>query len=234
MKSSPSTNVSTHFLSSPSSCDPRHTTHAGAIMSIHATRTVLALSFTVLATACGPKAVRGGEGTANPNLDQGAMSTTLDKVDIEDLVKKNSDALFASPFWARDVQQSGENPIVAIWPIENHTSEHLDDQMLNLLSQLETTLVNSAAVSVVSRERQAQMAEEVGVQQGAAFDPATAAAVGKQLGAKYYFTGKLTSTDERMKKERRVQYALFLQVLEVETSLIKFQHQSERTKAIVR
>ena len=197
-------------------------------------RLALALTLALPALACGPKAVRGGEGTENPNLDQGAMSTTLDKVDIDDLVKKNMDALFASPFWARDVQQAGEAPIVAIWPIENHTSEHLDDQMLNLLSQLETTLVNAGTVSVVSRERQAQMAEEVGVQQGAAFNPTTAAAVGKQLGAKYYFTGKLTSTDERMKGERRVQYALFLQVLEVETSLIKFQFQSERTKAIVR
>ncbi|MEE9385082.1 MAG: hypothetical protein V3V08_16880 [Nannocystaceae bacterium] len=202
--------------------DPRHLLFA------------LALAATVAASACGPKAVRGGEGTANPNLDQAAMSTTLDKVDIDDLVKKNTDNLFISPFWARDVRGAGEAPIVAIWPIENHTSEHLDDQMLNLLSQLETTLVNSGLVSVVSRERQAAMAEEVGVQQGGAFDPNTAAKIGRQIGAKYYFTGKLTASDERMKGERRVQYSLFVQVLEVETSLIKFQFQSERTKAIVR
>ena len=30
---------------------------------------------------CKPKAVRGGPGTDNPNLDEGAMSTTLDRVD---------------------------------------------------------------------------------------------------------------------------------------------------------
>lgn len=188
----------------------------------------------VAVAACGPKAVRGGEGTENPNLDNAAMSTGLDRVDIEDLVKKNLDAMMTSPWWARDVQAAPQAPIVAIWPIKNATTEHLDDQMLQLLSQIETVFVNSGAVTVVSRERQAEMAAEVGVQNTDVFDPATAAKLSRQLGAKYYITGKLTGTDERTKKERRVQYNLFLQVIEVETSAIKFQFSSERTKALVR
>jgi len=186
------------------------------------------------ATACQPKAVRGGEGTENPNLDDGAMSTTLDRVDIEDLVSKNLNAMMSSPFWGRDIQGAAEPPVVAIWPIKNATSEHIDDQMLQLLSNIETTLVNSGAVNVVSRERQAEMAAEVGVQNTATFDPAMAAKLGRQIGAKYFVTGKITSTDERTKKERRLQYSLFLQVIEVETSMIKFQFTSERTKALVR
>ena len=47
-------------------------------------------------------------------------------------------------------------------------------------------------------------------------------------------TGKLQAVDERINGERRVQYSLFMQVIEIETSLVKFQAQSERTKAIVR
>lgn len=184
---------------------------------------------------CKPKAVRGGAGTENPNLDQGAMSTGLDRVDIEYLVNENLNAMFASAWWARDVQGSmGEPPIVAIWPIKNATSLHLDDQMLTLLSDVETTLVNSGAVSVVSRERQAEMLAEAQLQNSDMFDPATAARLGAQLGAKYYVTGKVTSNDERFDKERRVQYSLFIQVIEVETSLVKFQFTSERSKAIVR
>ena len=65
-------------------------------------------------------------------------------------------------------------------------------------------------------------------------DPATAARLGAQIGAKYYVTGKVTSNEERFDDERRVQYSLFLQVIEVETSLVKFQFTSERSKAIVR
>jgi hypothetical protein len=201
-------------------------------------RLVLTIALPVLGVGmlgCKPKAVRGGPGTENPNLDEGAMSTTLDRVDIDYLVDENLAAMFGSGWWARDIQGSmGGPPIVAIWPIKNATSMHLDDQMLMLLSQIETKMVNSGAVSVVSRERQAEMAAETQMQNSDVFDPATAARLGAQLGAKYYITGKLTSTDERLNDVRRVQYSLFIQVIEVETSLVKFQFTSERSKAIGR
>ena len=184
---------------------------------------------------CKPKAVRGGPGTDNPNLDSGAMGTGLDREDINYLVNENLNAMFASGWWARDVQGNmGDPPIVAIWPIKNATTQHLDDQMLTLLSQIETTLVNSGAVSVVSRERQAEMVAEAQLQNTDIFDPTTAARLGAQLGAKYYVTGKVTSNEERFDNERRVQYSLFIQVIEVETSLVKFQFTSERSKAIGR
>ena len=53
-------------------------------------------------------------------------------------------------------------------------------------------------------------------------------------GVDYYLTGKLQSTDERLNKERRVQYSLFMQVIEVETSAIEFQKSIERSKGIIR
>lgn len=184
------------------------------------------------ATGCGPKASRGGEGTDNPGMDNPAMSTQLDLVDVTDLVDKNLAEMSKSGWWVRDVSGAADPPVVAIWPIMNATSEHIDDQMLMLLSEIETALVNTGSVRVVSRERQHEMAEEVGVQAGGAFDPATAAQIGKQVGAKYYITGKVTSVDERLSDKRRVQYNLFLQVLEVETSMIMFQFTSKRSKQV--
>lgn len=187
-----------------------------------------------LATAgCKPKAIRGGAGTENPDFDEGAMSTGLDRKDLQDLMQKNMANLMGHPLWAT-WRGAAEPPVVAIWPIKNDTSEHLDDQMLTLLSDIETELVNSGVVSVVSRERQAEMMAEANFQQGADFDPALAAEIGRQTGAKYFITGKLQAVDERINKERRVQYTLFMQVIEVETSQLKFQAKSERTKGIVR
>jgi len=185
------------------------------------------------ATGCRPKAVRGGDGTENPGLDDAAMSTGLDRVDLQDLMKKNMAALTTSPIW-NNWKQAATPPVVAIWPIKNDTSEHLDDQMLTLLSDMETELINTGVVAVVSRERQQELMAEANMQQGQDFNPAMAAQIGRQIGAQYFLTGKLQAVDERQKGERRVQYSLFMQVLEVENSLIRFQTKSERTKAIVR
>jgi hypothetical protein len=46
-------------------------------------------------------------------------------------------------------------------------------------------------------------------------------------------TGKVFTSDERQDGERRVQYFMFIQVLEVETGQILFQHKSAVTKAII-
>ena len=193
---------------------------------------LLSVSLTA-AGGCKPKAVRGGPGTENPNLDQGAMSTTLDRRDLQELMRMNMDKLMASPWWGQVSQAPGT--IVAIWPIKNETSEHIDDQLNTLLGDMETELVNSGVVSVVSRERQAEMANEVAVQQNRSiYDPNFANQISRQLGAKYYITGKVGTVDEYFNKERRVQYTLFMQVIEVETSLVRFQNKSERSKAIVR
>ena len=193
---------------------------------------LLSVSLTA-AGGCKPKAVRGGPGTENPNLDQGAMSTTLDRRDLKELMRMNMDKLMASPWWGQVSQAPGT--IVAIWPIKNETSEHIDDQLNTLLADMETELVNSGVVSVVSRERQAEMANEVAVQQNRSiYDPNFANQISRQLGAKYYITGKVGTVDEFFNNERRVQYTLFMQVIEVETSLVRFQNKSERSKAIVR
>lgn len=184
-------------------------------------------------SGCKPKAVRGGPGTENPNLDQGAMSTTLDRRDLQELMRMNMDKLMSSPWWAQMTQTPGQ--VVAIWPFKNETSEHIDDQLNTLLADMETELVNGGTVAVVSRERQAEMANEVAVQQNRSiYDPNFANQISRQLGAKYYITGKVGSVDEFFNKERRVQYTLFMQVLETETGFVHFQYKSERTKAIVR
>ena len=65
-------------------------------------------------SGCKPKAVRGGPGTENPNLDQGAMSTTLDRRDLQELMRMNMDKLMSSPWWAQMTQTPGQ--VVAIWP----------------------------------------------------------------------------------------------------------------------
>ena len=49
----------------------------------------------------------------------------------------------------------------------------------------------------------------------------------------YLVTGKVFTTDERFEDERRVQYSLFMQVLDVETGEVLFQNKSTVTKALI-
>jgi len=200
-------------------------------------RLVLAVSlFAAVAliggSGCVARAVRGGEGTDNPDLDRPAMSVTLDRDDITYLVDDYLKSLEPSRFWQQTVKGAPQPPVVAIWPIQNATTQHLDDQMLTLLSSIETALVNTGDVAVVDRSRQEQLANEIGIQHGADFDPTSAQKLGRQLGAKYFFTGKITSVDERLNDMRRVQYSLFMQVIEIETGLIRFQNEVTRSKAV--
>ncbi len=193
---------------------------------------ILLILCSVLLISCGPSASRSGPGTGSTRIDAKALSTKLDRADIDYMVKENLDALFDSRFWIRDVEGADRAPIVAILPIRNETAEHIDDEMGILLSSIETTLVNSGDVQVVTRERQEQMIQELGMQRRPEIDSTTAGQLGKQLGAQYYVTGKLGAVAERVKKTRRMQYNLFLQLIEIETSLVKFQHESVRTKQV--
>lgn len=183
---------------------------------------------------CAARAIRGGEGTANPGLDRPAMSVTLDRDDITYLVSDYLARLETSQFWQQSIKGASTAPIVAIWPIQNATTQHLDDQMLTLLSSIETALVNTNSVLVVDRSRQQDLAREIGIQQDAIYDQRSAQRLGRQLGAQYFFTGKITSVDERLNNTRRVQYTLFLQVIEIETGLIRFQNEVARSKALQR
>lgn len=194
--------------------------------------TVFLASLMVALPGCGPKVTRGGAGTGNLKLDEKAMSIKLDQMDIDFMVKGNVEAMKGSKLWNQTILKAPSQPLVAIWPIENASTQHIDDQMDSLLSSIETHLVNTGDVGVVSQERQRKLYDELKLRQSDIYDPATAGKVGRQLGAQYFVTGKISSVEERLKSLRRVQYRLFLQVIEVETGMVKYQNETSRTKAI--
>ncbi|OHB64605.1 MAG: hypothetical protein A2Y76_13910 [Planctomycetes bacterium RBG_13_60_9] len=160
------------------------------------------------------------------------MSIGLDLKDIEYLASENVAEFKKSDIWKETILKAPTPPLVAMWPIWNATTQHIDDQIAAMLSSVETYLVNSGRIQVVSRERQQELVNELRLRQSDIYDQATAGKLGRQLGAQFFVTGKVTSVDERLKKTRRVQYSLILQVIEVETGQIKFQNEETRSKAL--
>lgn len=188
----------------------------------------------IVATSCllpacgGPRPVRGDD---VEGLDDEAMSTGLDRRDLQKMLNENMKALQSSAVVARWEKEN--RPTVAVLPFRNETTEHVDSALDSLLSDIETTLVNAGHVRVISLEHQPRLMEEVRKQYQDGFDPTKIAAWGRQVGARYVVTGKVYTTDERHEDERRVQYYMFLQVLDVETSDILFQNKTQVTKALV-
>ena len=188
----------------------------------------------VIAVGCGePQYVRD---TDEPNLDEDTMSLRLDRKDLDRLYQENAEKLFTSGVfkqWERDAA-TGKRDVVAIFPMRNETSEHIDSQLDALLSKIETDLVNQSAADVVSHENQPDLIAEVKRQQSEAYDPARLAQYGRQLGAQYFVTGKVYDSAERVDDERRVQYFMFMQVIEVATGAIKFQNEAALSKGLIK
>jgi penicillin-binding protein activator len=182
----------------------------------------------LLVIGCGPKAVRGEEVAG---LDDQAMSTGLDRRDLQKMLHENMQALQKSPVIARWQKENG--PTVSVLPLRNETTEHVDSQLDSLISDIEMTLVNAGHVQVISLESQPALMEQVRKQYQDGFDQSKIAAWGRQIGVRYVVTGKVFAADERQDKERRVQYFMFIQVLDVETSAILFQYKTSVTKALI-
>lgn len=167
-----------------------------------------------------------------PWLDTPAMSTGLDRRDLDKMFASLASDLVGSPFYVR-AGQTTPSPTIAIAPLANETSEHIDTQLDALQSKIETTLVNHGAFDVVSRERQRELMHEIKNQQQDIFAPGEAVRYGGLIGARYVVVGKVYDAAERTLDMRRVQYMAFLQVIEVETGVVRWQGETDVTKAYV-
>ena len=200
---------------------------------------VVALSVFGLAGGCAhhTRAVRGDD---EPGLDYAAMSTTLDRRDLQKMLNENMEKMRASPVVQRWMSEN--RPAVSVLPMKNETTEHIDGPLQALISDVETKLIEWGGVRVISLENQKSLMEEIQRdllneirrQYSEGFDQSQIAHWGKQIGSRYFVTGKVYTTDERVGVQRRVQYYMFMQVIDVETGEILFQNKSNVTKAIVR
>ena len=173
-------------------------------------------------------------GTDDPSIDRAAMSTSLDKDDIErslqTLLNQMRDAQVMTEWRVKAGQ--GDRQTVAVSPFINETSEHIDPQLDTMLSDTEGWLVQAQIARVVSQERQAEMIRQVEGAQHPVFDPRHIPQYGKQLGVKFFITGKVGASDERTEDARRVQYFIFMQIIDAETSEIRWQQKAYITKAL--
>jgi hypothetical protein len=188
---------------------------------------LIALSY----AGCGPRFLRSGDSS---DFESAAMSTRLDRKDLIGMFNEASKSLQSGGLmkhW-QALNRDGRQATLALLSIENQTSEHVDSSLKTLAKKLETQLINEGTVTVLSRSNQPELLKEIQNQEGKAFDQARVASMGRQLGAQYLLTGKLYDITEKSAEARRVQYFLFMQVIEVETGAIRWQIEVERLKGL--
>ncbi len=200
-------------------------------MSSFVTRLFCSIAVCAIAASLGCGGAEAVRGDDVAGLDHQAMSTGLDRRDLQKMLDENLRALQSSGAAKR--WQGEDRPAVSVLPIRNETSEHIDSSLQALISDVETQLINWGIVRVISLENQSGLMEEIRRQYAGGFDQAQVANWGKQIGARYVVTGKVFTTDERSEDARRVQYYMFMQVLSVETGEVLFQNKSAVTKALV-
>lgn len=193
---------------------------------------VLATTLFLFGVACSsdPKYVRDED---EPRLDEYTMSLRLDRRDLERLYDDTIHEMLNSSI-ARQWDQASSSPNVAIFPMRNETTEHIDKELMALLSKYETDLVNRTNAAVISHQNQPELIDEVIAQQSEVYDPTEVTQYARQMGAQYFITGRVYDAAERVDDQRRVQYFMFTQVINVETGQIHFQHESELTKGLIR
>lgn len=166
-------------------------------------------------------------------LDDAAMSTGLDRRDLERLYNENMASMTSSRWFNDMARQSGARPTAAVMPFENATTEHIENSLHALIGMVETELVQSGYFSMVAKPLREQIIEELMLQQNEMFDQSRAVSVGRQLGVSYFVTGRVVDNSERTATARRVQYFMFMQAISVETGEIVWQNRADLSKGII-
>jgi len=189
---------------------------------------LIAVLMSSLAGCSSPTYQRGSD---DPGIDEAALSTRLDRVDLDRALDQWYEQFQASKFY---LDVPAENRRVAVLEIDNDTSEFIGSALRNLIESVETQLVNGGVFDVLSNDEIARDAimEERLRSLGDAVDPETVAALGRELGVHYFVHGRVGETAEKTQDRKRIQYFLFLKVTEVATTRIVFQQRIPITKQI--
>src|SRR4051812_25521750 len=104
-------------------------------MSLRFVRPVLLLSSFVFvaagASGCGKEVVRGAN---DPSIDAHALSTGLDKEDIQRALRDTLNKLRTAPLM-NEWRTTNPQAVVAVFPFQNSTSEHIESSLDTILSE---------------------------------------------------------------------------------------------------
>ncbi|MBA4387413.1 MAG: hypothetical protein C0404_05490 [Verrucomicrobia bacterium] len=155
------------------------------------------------------------------------LTANYDQQDLLKLSQEMSDKLLA------DFPAPGEKPVVVEMGIDNATKSHIDTKTMT--DTIVTKLMDSKKMDFVDSSRRDTLLREQGYQL-ANCTPETRAKIGKQLGARFMLTGRLSEIETeqgrevRVSKQRDVYYQLTVEMTDTETGVMKVRKQIQRMR----
>lgn len=187
------------------------------------------ISVWILAAACllqGCAAFRAS--TRNVDLDREDIhyKSSYDQADLRNLTEAVAADLTGSAF----IQSQESAPIMMIAGYQNRTSRYVDTK--NLTDRIRTLVFKTGKVRFVNEARREDLMKEQGFQ-AANVTPGDQARIGKQLGAKYMFSGSLTEMEQetgrqvRLSKKQLNYYKLTSEITDLETGELMWTSEEE-------
>ncbi|MBL7251132.1 penicillin-binding protein activator LpoB [Alloalcanivorax sp. C16-2] len=180
-----------------------------------------ALAMALLLTGCASK-VDYGDAQARETV-----TTDFGSTDLQMIAAKMVDDMMVFPpivDMTRD-----RRPVLFVDRVKNKTSEHIDTE--SITDTIQTKLINSGKFRFVDMSVVNRVREQLEYQQDSGMvDQATAAQMGRQIGAEFMLYGNLSSIVKRDDSTKDVYYKFTLKLLNIQSGIIEWSGEKEIRK----
>lgn len=163
----------------------------------------------------------------DPNAVQ-TVSINYSSTDLQSITNQMVDSMLTAPRVSAITAKS--TPVLFISDVQNNSDQMIDTQ--SLTNAISTRLINSGKFNFVDMSQVDQIKKQMAYQhQSGMVDPATAAAMGKQVGAQYMLYGDISSISQRNNKEQTLYLQVTMKLMDVQSGLIIWQGEKQISKA---
>ncbi len=181
--------------------------------------------FTIALLSCflaACSSVEYGDATA-----QETVNTDFGSTDLQGIAGKMVDDLLVFPPVVQVTNQ--RRPVIFVDRIKNKTTEHID--LESVTDSIQSKLINTGKFRFVDMTAIEQVKEQFNYQQDSGLvNEATAANVGKHIGAEYMLYGNMSSIVKKDGSKKDVYYKFTLKLLHLESGILEWSSEKEIRK----
>jgi len=178
---------------------------------------IMALTF----ASCGRQYAKG------EYIDPDTIILRSDKFvesDLKIIADRLTDSLLANSALA----SSGKPPTILMSKLSNSTDEHIDMQSLS--EKIQVKLFKSGKVRLINVKLRGAIQKEHEYQEAGFVDRSTAMRRGKQVGARYFISGNISSIKQPVGRQEIVYYKATLELTDLKTNIISWMDDVEIKK----